>query len=340
MTTDTNRAWRMHGQGLANLHLDELPMPEPGPGELLVRVGAVALNYQDLLRIEGALPERQPLPWTPFSDLAGTVAATGPGTARFRPGDRVMGQVIADWLDGPMPPVVHTATLGISLPGAMARYVLLRENATVAAPPSLSDLEAATLPIAGLTAWSALVETARTVPGQTVVIQGTGGVSIFALQLASTLGLRAIVVSGSAAKLARAAELGAWRGIDRLARPDWDAAVRELTGGRGADHVLEMVGGDNARRSAEAVAAEGRIAVIGILGDTSLSLPVLTVMRRQITIRGIAVGSRAAFERLVRGVEAMALKPVVDAVYPFDEVPQALAHQKRGPFGKVVVAVA
>jgi NADPH:quinone reductase-like Zn-dependent oxidoreductase len=258
---------------------------------------------------------------------------------RFKTGDRVLGQVIADWPDGDAPEVLHKKTLGMTLPGVLSQYVVLGEDAAVAAPPSLSDAEASTLPIAALTAWSALFELTRPRPGETVLVEGTGGVSLFALQFATAFGLKTIVTSSSDDKLARARELGAWQTVNYRTRPDWDEAVREATGGRGVDHVLEVVGGDNMRRAVDALAADGRISLIGILGDMEFTLPIVPFIRNRLVVQGVSIGSRRAFERMNDAVEAIGLKPVIDAVYPFEDAPSAFEHLGRGPFGKVVVAV-
>jgi NADPH:quinone reductase-like Zn-dependent oxidoreductase len=221
----------------------------------------------------------------------------------------------------------------------LADYILLHEAAAVAAPAGLSDAEASTLPIAALTAWFALFETGHVKPGETVLVQGTGGVALFGLQLAVAAGARAIVTSRSAEKLDRAMRLGAWLGIDSKARPDWDQAVLEATGGRGVDHILEIAGGENVARSARAVAPGGRISMIGLLDGLRFSADSSPFMLKRPVIQGIGVGHRKAFEAMNRAIEAAAIKPVIDAVYPFDEVPGAFAHLDRGPFGKIVIAL-
>jgi len=338
MANATNKSWQMTGFGLPKLQLSEGPVPEPGPTALLVRVKAVSLNYKDRMIVDGVLIPDLALPFVPLSDAVGEVVAVGRDVTRFRVGERVLGQVIADWPDGDAPSVLHKKTLGSSLPGVLSDYIVLAEDATVTAPASLSDSEASTLPIAALTAWTALVEASKPVPGETVLIQGTGGVALFALQFAVALGLRAIVTSSSDEKLARAAELGAWRGINYRTQPAWDDAARELTGGRGVKHVLEMVGGDNARRSLDALAADGRLSVIGLLGGMEMTLPIVPFLRNRITVQGISIGHRRAFERMNEAIDALGIKPVVDTVYPFAEVRRAFDHLEKGPFGKIVIA--
>jgi NADPH:quinone reductase-like Zn-dependent oxidoreductase len=338
MTTETNRVWQMTGFGLEKLVLAEAPVPQPRAHEILIRVGAGSLNYKDKMIVEGTLLPDLALPHVPTSDAAGEVVAAGSGVTRFRVGDRVVGHTITDWVDGDAPPILHQATIGMSLPGVLADFIVIDENAAVATPAHLSDAEASTLPIAALTAWFALFEAGHSMPGETVLIQGTGGVSLFAVQFAALAGLRAIVTSSSDEKLERAKALGAWAGINYRTSPNWAEAARAVTSGRGVDHVLEMVGGDNARQSLEALAADGRVSLIGFLGSTELSLSILPFMRNRLSITGASIGHRRAFERMNRAIESAALKPVIDRVYPFTEVPKAFAHLAKGSFGKIVIA--
>jgi NADPH:quinone reductase-like Zn-dependent oxidoreductase len=330
--------WVLRDHGVQHLRLEETLMPTPGVGEIVVRVAAVSLNYRDLGFIAGGESGAQAvLPVTPGSDLAGTVVAAGAGVTRFSEGDAVLGTFWAGWIDGECPP--EAGVLGGSLPGVLAQYVVLNEAWAVRAPRTLTPAEASTLPCAGLTAWFALVEKGAVHAGQTVVMQGTGGVALFGLQLARAHGAQVIVTSSGAAKLRRVRELGATHGVDRSATPDWDRVARERTGGRGVDHVFELAGGDNLGASLRALRQGGRISLIGTLGGYSMALPSIPSFIGRPTIQGIGVGHRRALEDLVRAVDALALKPVVDTVYPFDELPAALAHLERGAFGKVVVEV-
>ncbi|RUU68998.1 NAD(P)-dependent alcohol dehydrogenase [Mesorhizobium sp. M2C.T.Ca.TU.009.01.2.1] len=337
MGTDSNRSWQMSGFGLSNLQPVKGEIPDPGPHELLVRTKAVSLNYKDKMIVDGVLIPDLSFPFVPTSDAVGEVVAVGGAVSRFKVGQRVLGQVIADWPDGDAPAVLHQHTLGSSLSGMLSQHVVFGEDAAVPAPASLSDVEAATLPIAALTAWFAMAEATGPVPGQTILIQGTGGVSLFALQFAAAFGLRAIVTSSSDEKLKRARDLGAWRTINYRAQPAWDEAARAMTDGLGVNHVLEMVGGDNARRSLNALAADGRLSIIGLLGAMEISFPILPFMRNRITVQGLSVGHRRAFERMNQAIEALGIKPVIDKVYGFDEVPQALQHLEKGAFGKIVI---
>ncbi|MER8787082.1 NAD(P)-dependent alcohol dehydrogenase [Mesorhizobium sp. M0983] len=338
MSTE-NRSWQMNGFGLSRLKPAEGKLPQPGPHDLRVRVTAVSLNYKDRMIVDGVLIPDLSFPFVPTSDAVGEVVAIGGKVSRFGIGQRVLGQVIADWPDGDAPPVLHKHTLGSSLPGTLSEHVLFHEDAAVAAPPSLSDIEASTLPIAALTAWFALVEAAKPIPGETVLIQGTGGVSLFALQFAAAFGLRAIVTSSSDEKLERAKALGAWKGINYRSQPAWDEAARELTNGAGVRHVLEMVGGDNARRSLNALGPDGRLSLIGLLGSMELSFPIIPFLRNRIVVQGISIGHRRAFERMNQAIETLAIKPVIDKLFGFDEVPQAFERLETGPFGKIVITV-
>ncbi|WP_342359210.1 NAD(P)-dependent alcohol dehydrogenase [Terrarubrum flagellatum] len=333
-----NRAWRLSAFGLEHLKLVDEAAPSPGPRELLVRVRATALNYKDRLIIEGTLVPGLSFPYTPASDAAGDVVAVGDAVTRFKIGDRVIGHMITDWIDGDAPAVLHTQTIGMSLRGVLSDYVLLREDASVAAPANLNAVEAATLPIAALTAWFALFEATRPRPAETILIQGTGGVSIFALQFAAATGLRAIVTSSSDEKLARASELGAWRTINYRKQPDWNSEARRLTDGRGVDHVLEMVGGENVRRSIDALGPDGRLSLIGLLGDVEFTLPIIPFMRNRLVVQGISVGHRRAFERMNAAIEKLKIKPVIDTIYPFADARKAFEHLARGAFGKIVIA--
>ncbi|RTL19182.1 MAG: NAD(P)-dependent alcohol dehydrogenase [Sphingomonadaceae bacterium] len=334
------RQWQLPAFGLANLELAEVPIPELASRELLVRVSAVSLNYRDKLVVEGELlPDMPALPFVPVSDMVGQVVTAGDGVTRFKPGDRVCGNFWTQWIDGEPPAemVRHGRSLGGPLPGMLAQYVVLHEDAAVAAPTSLTDAEAATLPIAALTAWFALVEMGSLRAGQTVLVQGTGGVALFGLQIAQALGARVIVTSRNAAKLERAQALGAWGVIDTHETPAWSGAALDLTSGRGVDHVLELIGGDNIRESAAALGSGGRIAQIGFMGGADITLSAIPMMLKRATIQGVTVGHRRAFDDMVRAIDRYDLKPAIDRIYGFDDAPAAFRHLEAGPFGKIVI---
>jgi len=336
LTSTSMKRWQMSRLGRGGLSLVDAAIPRPGPGEILVKVGAVSLNYRDKLVAEDGMGMALDFPFTPGSDMAGTIVETGAEVTRFAAGDRVLGTFWPGWIDGLA--TGPRAALGGPLPGVLSEYLVLPQDWAVAAPRRLDDAAASTLPCAGLTAWFALVETGGVKAGQTVVAQGTGGVALFGMQLARAHGADAIVLSGDPAKLERARALGATHGIDRHATPDWGRVVRDLTGGRGADHVLELAGG-NLAQTAEALAQGGRVALIGLLDGLSFTAPTIPVMLKQAVVQGISVGHRRGLEDLVRAVDGIGLAPVIDAEYAFADLPAALDHLDRGPFGKIVVRV-
>jgi NADPH:quinone reductase-like Zn-dependent oxidoreductase len=333
--------WEISVGGRDNLRLARVTVPNPGPRELLIRASAVSLNSRDKLFLDSGAYTQVALPFTPGSDLAGVVEAVGAGASRFSVGDRVLTSFTAGWLDGPPAPrgseMPHQ--LGGSLPGVLSEYVVLSEDWVVATPRSLNDVEGSTLPVAGLTAWTALIELGHLRPGQTVLVQGTGGVSLFALQIAKAKGARVIVISGSDEKLERVQKLGAAQVINRLSTPNWPEAVKDLTARRGADHVLEMVGGENLNRSLDALAPNGRVSVIGVLEAFDYKFGFVPLCRNQATLQGIFIGPRRSLENFVRAVDHLRLKPVIDAEYAFADLPRALDHLDRGPFGKIVIKV-
>jgi NADPH:quinone reductase-like Zn-dependent oxidoreductase len=339
LMTDTMKRWEIPAYGLDKLSLNTVERPTPRAGEILVEVEAVALNYRDLVVAADGMGSDLAFPFTPASDMTGRVVALGEGVTRFAVGDQVISTYIANWVDGAPLSWSDSPTQGGPIPGMLSQYVTTPADWCVLAPKSLTAEEASTLPVAALTAWMALVEEGNLHAGETVVVQGTGGVSLFAIQIAAANGAQVIVTTSSDDKIARAKELGATHGINRNTHPDWQDEVRRLTGGRGAEHILEMAGGDNLRRSLHAVAPGGRISVIGLLESDEVTLPIMPMLGSRATIVAIAVGPRRVLEDLVRAVDIRTMKPVIDATYSFDQVPEAFEHLKRGAFGKVVVKV-
>ena len=337
--TKRMRRWTMGAIGRDNLTLTETEVPQPGMREVLVKVSAISLNYRDKLVIETGMGLPLIFPFVPASDMSGVVEAVGAGVTRFEPGDRVISTFSPDWVDGlnsgtaRQPPY---KTLGGIYPGVLSEYVCFPENWLSAAPLSLDDDEASTLPCAGLTAWFALVERGALRPDDTVVVHGTGGVALFGLQLAKAHGASVIVVSGSDDKIERAKALGAMHGINRKGE-DWVEAVYRLTDDCGADHILETVGGAHFGQSIRAVAVGGRISVIGVLDGFDISGPVGPLLLKGVTVQGIGVGHRRGLENLTHTVDQLKIKPVIDARYDLADLPHALEHLDRGPFGKVVV---
>jgi NADPH:quinone reductase-like Zn-dependent oxidoreductase len=308
---------------------------------LLVRVGAVSLNFRDKAIVDGIYePHLVPKPLIPVSDAAGTVVATGSGVTRFRVGDRVNSHLYSRWIDGAPGPNEPAYCFGSPLPGGLAEYMIIHEDSAVRAPDGMSDEEASTLPIAALTAWYSLVDFGQLASGQTVLVQGTGGVSIFALQIATALGAEVIVTSSSDRNLAAVKELGAHAGVNYRTTPDWAAEVLKQTDGNGVDLLLDVVGGDGINQSVAATKAAGRIAQIGFLTGQTSALNLMPVIFRQTTLRGIAVAPRTAFDRMNVYLQEKKIRPVIDRVYDFDEARDAYAHLAKGAFGKIVVKVA
>ena len=337
--TEMMQRWSMDALGRENLRLTQAPVPQPGPGEVRVRVNAVALNYRDKMVIEGNMPIALTFPFTPASDMAGVVDSTGEGVTRFKPGARVISTFSPEWVDGKPKGDARNLpyqTLGGYFQGMLSEYVIMRENWLVAAPETLDDAEASTLPCAGLTAWFALVERGQLRAGQSVLVQGTGGVAIFALQIAKAHGAEVFVTSGSDEKLALAKTLGADRGINRL-KGNWADEIYALTQDRGIDHIIETVGGENLRHSLRAVAVHGRISVLGVLAGSEISLPARALLLKSPVIPGIGVGHRRALEDFVRAVDVTGLKPVIEHRYRFNQLEEALVHLDRGAFGKIVL---
>lgn len=335
--SESMQRWEISAFGLDNLQLINRPLPTPGYGEVLVKVDAVSLNYRDTQVVENGMTATLVFPFTPASDMAGTVVAVGQGVSRFAVGDRVISTYITNWIDGNPQTWAQMPTQGGPIQGMLAEYVATPADWCVRAPSNLTAVQASTLPIAALTAWMALIELGHLHAGQTVVVQGTGGVSLFAVQLAAASGAKVIVTSSSDEKIAQAIALGATHGINRSTTPDWHTAVLALTDGRGADHILEMAGGDNLGRSLQAVVPGGRVSIIGLLESDELRTPIMPLLGSRASIVAVAVGPRRALEDLVRMVEHHGIEPVIDATYPLDQVPQAFAHLNRGAFGKVVV---
>jgi NADPH:quinone reductase-like Zn-dependent oxidoreductase len=332
------RAWSIPAFGLDNLELVERPDPEPGPGQVLVAVRAVSLNYRDLLIAKGQYNPRMALPTVPCSDAAGEVLAVGPGVTRVAVGDRVCGIFMQDWLTGPLTDTVNKSALGGDRDGVLAERICLSEAGVVQFPAHLRYEEAATLPCAAVTAWNALGEGGLRA-GETVLLQGTGGVSMFALQIAKLFGARVLITSGSDEKLARALELGAAAGVNYRTTPDWDKWAKAQTNGAGVDHVVEVGGAGTLERSFKAVRTGGHIALIGVLAGVGSVNP-MPILMRGLRVRGIFVGSRAMFEDMNRAFALHQTRPVLDYLFNFGDYPKALAYLESGAhFGKVVIRV-
>jgi NADPH:quinone reductase-like Zn-dependent oxidoreductase len=336
------RAYELRGIGADTLTLVDLETPRPGPGEVRVRVRAVSLNYRDLMVAAGTYalggPPKRPL--VPLSDGAGEVAALGPGVTGLAVGDRVAGNFHPRWIDGPFDPAQRPLALGGVVDGVLAEEVVLQANATVRFPAHLSFEEAATLPCAGVTAWHGLMELGGLKAGETVLAMGTGGVSVFALQLAKIAGASVILTSSHDEKLARAKGLGADALVNYRNVPDWDGAARALTGGRGVDHILEVGGATTLATSLAALRDGGHLTLVGLLGGARADAAAAAANARGIRVDSVFVGSVRHFEALNAAVARTRLRPVVDRVFPFEQARDAYAHLQRGAhFGKIVVTV-
>jgi len=333
------RALEIRGAfGLDNLALVERPDPRPGAGEILVRLRAASLNFRDLLTVEGKYNPKQKLPLVPCSDGAGEVVEVGAGVTRVQPGDRVCTLFAQKWLAGRPTRERLRSTLGGPLDGTLAELAVFDQDGVVKTPEHLSDEEAATLPCAAVTAWSALVTEGGITAGDTVLVQGTGGVSLFALQLAKLLGARVVATSSRDEKLARVREMGADETINYREVAAWGARAKELTGGVGVDHVVEVGGAGTLQQSLQAVRFGGTISLIGNLAGTKTELLLTHVFMQKIRLNGILVGDRESFEAMNRAIALHRLRPVVDRTYPLEDSRAAFAHLAAGEhFGKIVI---
>ena len=328
------------GKGVGAWSRVDLPEPKPGDGEVLVRMRAASLNYRDLMIARRQYPGKGlKADLIPLSDGAGEVILAGHGS-RFKSGDRVIAGFHQDWLAGPMPPTLGAAALGGAIDGVLCEQAVFKDAGLVTAPEHLSFEEAATLPCAALTAWNALMERpARLLPGQSVLIQGSGGVSIFALQLAKLAGCLVVGTSKDDAKLARMKSLGLDAGINYAKNPEWQEEARKATDGAGVDLVIE-VGGSTLPKSLAALKIGGTAALIGGLAGFEAQVPLSAIRGARANLECIFVGSIAMFESMNRAIAAARLKPVIDSVFDFDRAPEALAKLGSGThFGKIVVRI-
>jgi NADPH:quinone reductase-like Zn-dependent oxidoreductase len=327
--------------GIDSLTVTERPEPKLGPGQVIVKVKAASLNYRDLMMVKGQYNPKQPLPLIPLSDGMGEVVDVGAGVSRVKTGDRVAGAFAQKWFAGNNPTRAELrATLGGPLDGMLAEYAVLHEDGVVHVPAHLTDEEAATLPCAAVTAWSALFTDGELKAGETVLAQGTGGVSLFALQFARLAGARVIITSSSDKKLERARQLGASNCINYKASPNWDRQARELTGGIGVDHVIEVGGAGTFARSLNAVRIGGHIAVIGVLSGTAISMDLIPLLMQKLRVFGVLVGPRESFEAMNRAIALHALRPVIDRVFAMAEAKEAFRYMESGAhFGKICIRV-
>src|SRR5579862_5832687 len=329
------------GAGIDALTQVERPDPKPGHRQVLVKIKACSLNFRDIGIVRGSyrMPVRENV--IPLSDGAGEVVEVGPGVSRVKAGDRVAGNFFQRWPGGEPSADTHASALGGGVDGMLADYAVLEEDGVVKIPPHLSLEEGATLPCAGVTVWHAMMEHAKLKAGDTILLQGTGGVSIFGLQFARAMGIRAVITSSSDEKLKRAKALGAAFGINYKTTPEWDKAAMEFTGGAGVDHVVEVGGAATLTRSFHAIRVGGKISMIGGLSGGATELNPGLIFSRRANVQGISVGSTQMFQAMNRAIEVNAIKPVIDKVFAFADAPAAYKYMASGAhFGKIVIRVA
>ncbi|MEH2158335.1 zinc-dependent alcohol dehydrogenase family protein [Nostoc sp.] len=324
--------------GIDALALVDRPEPKPSAGQVLIQVKAISLNYRDLLVIEGAYGAGQQYPLIPVSDGAGEVVAVGEGVTRVKIGDRVAGIFFQDWIYGSLTKEKMKSDLGGGIDGMLAEYVVLHQDGLVILPDHLSYIEGATLPCAAVTAWHGLVTKGNIRAGDSILLLGTGGVSIFALQFAKIHGARAIITSSSDEKLARAKQLGADETINYKTTSDWEKQVYQLTNRTGVDQVVEVGGAGTLPKSLQAVRIGGRISLIGVLSGRGNEIDPMPILFKSLTVQGIYVGSREMFEAMNQAMQQHQIKPIIDRVFPFTEAREAYHYLKSAAhFGKVVI---
>ncbi len=333
------RQWQINSlDGIDALERVDVDRPEPGPGEIRLRVHASSINYRDLSTIRDPASRNLPLPRVPNSDAAGEVTAIGAGVEGIAVGDRVASCFFGDWQDGPCSAAIMATALGGARDGVLAEEVVLAARGVVPLPDHLDYVAGSTLTCAGLTAWNALFRAARIRAGDTVLLLGTGGVSVFALQFAVLAGARVIMTSSSDEKLARVRDMGAWQTVNYRTNPDWDKAVLDLTGGVGVDAVVEVGGAGTLERSIAATRVAGTVVLIGVL--TGGEINPVNIMRKSIRVQGIYGGSRNMFLDMNRAISHHRLEPVIHQRFGFESARDAYhAMAAAGHFGKLVIDV-
>ncbi|VTU45150.1 zinc-dependent alcohol dehydrogenase family protein [Variovorax sp. PBL-E5] len=336
------KAMVMESLGSANLRLKEVPDPKPGPGQVLVRLRAASLNFRDLLALEGGYGSRQKSAHLiPLSDGAGEVVEVGAGVRAWKAGDRVVGCFFPDWLSGPPNEAMMARDLGGMEDGVACELRVFRAEGLVAMPKSLSFVEAAAFPCAGVTAWNAVRADAGIGPGQVVLTQGCGGVALFALQIARAAGAHVIALSSSEQKMARLRQLGAQDTLNYKEDPDWGKTARKLAGQRGVDLVVETGGAQTLKQSIRATRMGGTIAMIGMVSGPTAELNLPLVAMSSLRIHGVAVGHRDHLAQSLAAFETNGIKPVIDSTYPLEALAEAVAQVKSGKqFGKVCIEIA
>jgi NADPH:quinone reductase-like Zn-dependent oxidoreductase len=333
------KAYQIHEFGIDKLAQVELERPRAAAGEVVVRLRAASLNYRDLMMVEGKYNPKLPLPLVPFSDGAGEVVEVGGSAKKWQVGDRVCPIFMQQWIDGELDYTKSRSTLGGDRDGCLREFAAFPEDALVKIPDALSFEDAACLPCAGVTAWNALMVSGGLKKGEMVLCEGTGGVSLFALQFAKLAGAKVIITSSSDEKLERARGLGADHTINYREHEDWDSVVLDITNKRGVDHVVEVGGAGTLARSMRAVKIAGHIAAIGVVAGKG-EVPYVPLFMKALRLDGIFVGSRKMFEDMNAAIEQSGMRPVIDRTFAFDEVKEALRlMQSGGHFGKIVVTI-
>jgi NADPH:quinone reductase-like Zn-dependent oxidoreductase len=333
------KAYEIKGFGIDNLALVERPVPEPGPAQVLVKMHAWSLNYRDLMTVKGSYNPRLKLPQIPLSDGAGVIETVGPEVKSLKPGDRVANTFFERWVSGEATDDKARSALGAGRDGVLSEYVVLHEEGVIPFPAHLTYAEAATLPCAALTAWNAVAIEGKIKAGDTVLTLGTGGVSIFALQFSELNGAQVIITSSSNDKLSRAKQLGATQTINYRDVPEWGKHVRQLTGGRGVDLVVEVGGPGTFNQSLAAVRRGGTVSLIGVLAQGP-GANVVPILMNSIRVQGIFVGTREAFQSMNNAIAFHQLHPVIDRTFGFTEAKEAFRFMESGShFGKICVEI-
>lgn len=334
------KAYELQQFGLTGFQRVERDVPEPGPGQVRLRMSAASLNYHDLATAMGMANPRMKLPVVPLSDGCGVVDAVGAGVSRVKVGDRVTTTFFPAWLSGRPTRERLTGVPGEHIDGCLQEFMLLGQDSVVAVPAHLSDVEAATLPCAALTAWRSIVVEGQVKAGDRVLLQGSGGVSIFALQFCRMLGAEVIMTTSSADKAERLLDLGAHHIINYREHPEWSRRVRELTGGEGVDHVVEVGGSGTFNQSLRSIRIGGHVSMIGVLTGVADVIPTALIMSLNATVKGITVGSREDFESMNRAIAVAGIKPVIGQTLAFDEAVDAYRlMQEAGHFGKICLRI-
>jgi NADPH:quinone reductase-like Zn-dependent oxidoreductase len=334
------KLYELRAFGLENLAAAERPAPKPQPHEVVVRLRAVSLNYRDVLIVRGHYNPKLKFPRVPLSDGAGEIVQAGSAVTAWKPGDRVVVPFMPDWIEGPIASAKTATALGGDVDGLLREFAAIRADALLPIPAHLSFEEAAALPCAGVTAWNGLFVAGHLQPGQTLLVQGTGGVSLFGLQFGLMAGATVILTSSNEAKLERARSLGAHHTINYREHPEWEKKVLEITEGRGVDLTLEVGGADTLTSTLRATRVGGAVSIIGILSGIETKLNLGPVLHHSLTLHGIYVGSREMFAQMNQGIERDRLHPVIDRVFSFGETTEALRSMESGRhFGKIVIRI-